>query len=558
MKILRLVLLIVIFSQCIGVAEGGSLDELYTACESFLHMLTTISNQWFKLFDETVDEIGIMADRILSTETLILDESDEIGKMADRILVTENLMKNLTQICLNCKKKSSDRAQPLRRDFEHKQGPYEGSHVNDRPSISFQSLFQNVPQLSTIARQRKSQTGNFGMVPTGSFFEFLNHTMQLIESMSGNVTNEIFFMETQIGVMADRILVTECLVMNMSQQIGVMADRIVATEYLMSNMTAKCCSSSKPLPTELLGYKRSFVATKPGPHCNTTTSAPFHDDAFVPLWKQSRQTESKFDRIKSSLLVKKTPHTFPESKPSVKKCAPYDFFCIEVEEMTKAAEKVEDLMEQVCIKMLKMMADGALEIGHLADDIVEMENQIINMGLKIGQISDSIVDCEKLMLQFAGKFCHLGTPRENLVAKSILLSNKNKIMTKEALLQIYNMSQSMLNHISNLKNIAYTINLLKSDYDRFEQELSNDLSAFYTYNPVRWAKLIKDILSTMSSMESSVVDSLDNIIKGVIQMASRIMTTVTYIEDMTENIAIMEGRIVKTAKMMQYLLISCA
>ena len=186
-----------------------------------------------------------------------------IGIMADRIVETVALMKNLSEVCANCK--SSDQLQGSQ--IAHKRHEFDIELLDTEIDLTKYILFEK--GMFTKMKVETPEDLSLGMGPIGPIIEFMQHTMDLMQNMSGNVTQEMSFMEKQIGVMADRIVNTECLIMNMSKQIGKMADRIVQTEYLVSNMTTKCC---KPLELEpKRDTKNIFVSTPSAPHCNGTT-----------------------------------------------------------------------------------------------------------------------------------------------------------------------------------------------------------------------------------------------------------------------------------------------
>jgi hypothetical protein len=73
--------------------------------------------------------------------------------------------------------------------------------------------------------------------------------------------------------------------------------------------------------------------------------------------------------------------------------------------MQGIARKMEDMMVHMFLQMLNETSAVALEVGNLADQIVDDEGEIVNMGGQIGHVAVLIVGVERKMCQFAEKTC---------------------------------------------------------------------------------------------------------------------------------------------------------
>ncbi len=73
--------------------------------------------------------------------------------------------------------------------------------------------------------------------------KMMQDAVSMMDQVSLNITNLMNYEIDAIGKMADRIVDTECLILDMGKQIGVMADRIVKTEELMADAAKKCCGA---------------------------------------------------------------------------------------------------------------------------------------------------------------------------------------------------------------------------------------------------------------------------------------------------------------------------
>eukprot|EP01028_Stygiella_incarcerata_P004327 TRINITY_DN1936_c0_g1_i2.p1 TRINITY_DN1936_c0_g1~~TRINITY_DN1936_c0_g1_i2.p1 ORF type:complete len:537 (-),score=163.64 TRINITY_DN1936_c0_g1_i2:48-1658(-) len=533
--------------------------------EEFLNTMDGIDAQWSSLMDKTVDQIGVMSDRILYTETLILDEGKQIGIMSDRIVTTEALMANLTEICANCEHASQHQSwNGGDVSFPNVDLNIEVNTIDPIMEVSssitwmeddvFQDAFGTAPAIVPHGNkhgkghgrgmgERKSDP-KLGLGPIEPIIEFMNHTMYLMEAMSNNVTNEMYFMEQQIGVMADRIVETECLIMNMSQQIGVMADRIVETEYLMSNMTAKCCKPSAKLLWEdasVYESRLSFIQAMPPPHCNGTTMSE-----KMAASNEKRMTTTQPPKVDDGMRLGS--------------CAPWDVMCLAAEKMMEIAEKIEDSMYQMCLQMLNMTTEGAIEIGHLADDIVEMEKNINIMGLEIGKMADMIVEMEQLMLQFAQHFCTLSP--DDLMAAHLVreVETKMRIVVSDISAMMSDVRSRMVQRVQVLRGYAMVGQKLLAQSLRVAQNVRDAMEKYKLsapLNPVKWVELMEKIMSTMLSMSTRMVENMQHILDAIDQMAGRIMTTAGDIEKMANQIVVMMGRMQKTEEMMLKLMQHC-
>ncbi|GIQ86943.1 hypothetical protein KIPB_008886 [Kipferlia bialata] len=433
---------------------------------------------------------------------------------------------------------------------------YPDSDVIERVVRVVTAMVSDTPPLSV-------DIGSMG--PVDDLIDFMEHTMNLMQQMSGQVTDEMYFMEQQIGVMADRIVGTECLIMDMSEQIGIMSDRIVQTEYLMSNMTEKCCPESASLTYEV-------GADHHMPH--TYTSSDTCDDS---AWLSTHYTltERVGDTVTSN---RREGERWSRKGAAVESsdvgCAIWDLICIACEEMMKMAEKMEDIMVDMCGDMLDMVTEGALEIGDLADVIGDMENEIMDMSHIIGDMADTIVNTEALMLDFASHFCEL-SPSDLLSPGSVL--SLSPYAGTEALTTLITTLQSVQHTLSSLETRALsrvsallrvtdgiqsrysaTVDVARAVIATISSVESSSMSQDVTmFNPVKWVELMCEIMDTMAEMAGTMVGSMGHIMDGIAQMTDRVAVTVGDIGQMAQQIGDMAGRMADTEQMMEDLMADC-
>lgn len=231
--------------------------------------------------------------------------------------------------------------------------------------------------------------------------------------------------------MGDRIVDTECLIVNMSYQIGDMADRIVETEVMMADMASSCCRGGNTVYPP---------ASRPSAHLRSSETSrrktQYGDDDLLShcTFESDRESALRFSRLEASAKMQKAwsklNHSLSTGKigamrqmhshvgaavsvvgkeggsKDIMPCESiFNPFCC-------AAEVCADMM----VEMLEMMASGADwmtdmceacidEIGKLADDIVKTEEQIVMMGYAIGDMSDCILVFIDQGLEFMQLFC---------------------------------------------------------------------------------------------------------------------------------------------------------
>jgi len=216
-------------------------------CNIMIDTMESCEKNWVGLEHEIIDSVDGYADRILYTETLILDESAEILLMADKIVATEQLMSDLMKSC-GCEK----------------------------AVFTPRSLLDRLRSISKVVRSNVSAVTS-SVAPTPySFdavvgFDHCSAMDQVIKVMDASIAmlatfNDDFvelltYLLSGIDAMGDQIVYTECLIIDMSGQIGVMADRIVETEQLLADMTDSCCQAL-PLSTHPVRNKTARGAKR--------------------------------------------------------------------------------------------------------------------------------------------------------------------------------------------------------------------------------------------------------------------------------------------------------
>eukprot|EP00656_Telonema_subtile_P052296 TRINITY_DN7250_c0_g5_i1.p1 TRINITY_DN7250_c0_g5~~TRINITY_DN7250_c0_g5_i1.p1 ORF type:complete len:555 (-),score=90.52 TRINITY_DN7250_c0_g5_i1:61-1725(-) len=521
---------------------GDDWDALYSVMETTLGVMDGMDQQWTALMGNTISQIGVMANRIVATEVLINDEGLQIGEMADRIVATEYILSNLTARCLHCTHTPyipTSRLESLAVDW-----PTSAPALSvefDSPSCFTCELAHT--KVSLMGANR-SVGGLRGEDPVAGLLALMNHTLILMEGMSAQVTGEMQLVEQQIGVMADRIVGTECLIMNMSDQIGVMAGRMVYTERMISNVSAACCNAGTRAPSSL----PLRVRNPPPPACNGTSP---HDLGAAAVGE---------------------PVGFPALRSQLRQvvvgngCAPWDAVCLAIKTMTAMAEKMEDVMYSMCSQMLNQTAAAALEVGSLADQIVGMEHQIVHMGMLIGQIADDIITVESTMLGYAQSFCSLGAPVQ---ARAVPPPGPSP-PTGRASRQTH--VQSVAASVGRLRSIFKQAQALQDRSARSLEDMTAALQempgvveavlkgqprATLVVNPLKWMKLMSQMMTEMTAMSGRMMRNMAQMAKGISDMSIRVLETSHLILQMGQQIQTMSDRMAATMSLVEALVKDC-
>ena len=580
-------------------------DELYSVMENILTVMDGMDQQWGAVMDNTIGQIGVMAGRIVYTEKLINAEGLEIGDMADRIVQTEHILSNLTSNCLNCTpsvKGVNARARGRDEDPGPEDVPYTLSSSSEPVVPTFDRCFAcEVQQLDAVL-WRTETAGTPGAVPGAPTFgddpitpllEFMNHTLNLMKTMSSNVSTEMSFMGGQIGIMADRIVGTECLIMNMSGQIGTMASRIVLTEQMLANVSETCCHATHGTVPASSGSGRpnGASAIKTGlKNCSCSS--------IVGVWDGTKPAESL------PLLIVRLQSRFklefirPSPADRGSSCSPLDPICMAIAEMTKIAQAMEDAMFNMCLQMVNETTSAAVEVGKLADHIVNTENEIVNMGQQIGSMADLIVDVESTMCRFAEHVCHtangtrsagtrwvtshdtaMNQPRRGLDAGGAVsgpLHSDTAARTNAMNMSVHTLRavaarSRALKHwaIKTLASIQVAVVGMPpvlSHAARARVAVNAGVAstgaggqfASATFpNPAKWMALMEQVMQKMIAMSGRMLKNMSEIMDGIASMASMIGQTSELVVVMAAQINQMASRIANTMNIVKTMANDC-
>jgi hypothetical protein len=571
----------------------NDIDVFFDLCNEFLDAMNDCGQSWMDLEGVMVDQIGLMSDRIVYTETLIIDEAEQIGIMADRIVETEYIMSNLTAQCMPiCNESMNDKL--ANEDEYHKwrsKEPEQQEKESDQRSDPIFDTFTN--KLATTATFSSAKPKEM-CSPLSAFNEVLNESLIVFDQLCENVTDGIEFMTLQIGVMADRIVATECLIMDMSKQIGVMADRIVTTEELMSNLSASCCQVAEqpalsfitsdseeekkkkkkkrsaillkdepPTPPECANYTSSYddlalrlKKKKKKDNNAALTGHKLYEKFKLPPKERSTTTSTTVDTVNTHAVVDK--RDIPTDGPM-----PCDTwwnpFCCAMEIMTEMMKEMIDMMGSMGDQIIQLMESCSLLIGELADDIVDMEHEIMDMSLIIGEMADDIVDMEEWgaeMLNSAVCSHYSSSPSPSIYKDNRRKRMLSNVQVKYAPTSSSFIKPSVINILMNfdIHNTEMKLQLLKEvqEDEKYKKEKGGVFGDF-----ADMVDLMIKMADTMTSLMTQELQEMNLIAKGIADMADQIVITMGLIGEMAQQINIMAGRIVETAQLMENLVDDC-
>jgi len=399
----------------------SDVDEFIDLCNLFADTMAHCATGWVELEQEMMTSMESFSQRILVTEQLIGGEADQILVMASLVVETEEMMTDVLDAC-KC------------------ETGYEGyiTHDSTQKKIRVQRvplpLHGSVPERVIPTVNTSALTSLLADVdvdgdhcaPMDEFIEVMEEALATFVTINDDFLDVLTYMDMAINDMGDRIVATECLVVNMSYLIGDMADQIVVVEGLMFSATENCCHGRD-------------IHSNHGPAVHRTTLTPMtlvdddiaecDDFLSVPdLARYGSTQQALVEKDKAAMEKMQTVAAtlFKSTHPNarfIKKLAtsgsrrldtpmPCDTwwnpFCCAMEmcadmmiAMMKAMQEGSDAMEV----MVKTAVD---EIGSLADDIILTEEEIVLMGCRIVDMSDCMVEVIDDSIQFAEEFCPSG------------------------------------------------------------------------------------------------------------------------------------------------------
>jgi hypothetical protein len=212
-----LVVMMCSLDQCRSDSPTEEMQKFIDECNVMMDTMATCEDGWVTLEKNIIVSVDSFADRILSTEQLILDEADEILVMADRIVATEQLVKDLGESC------SCD-ANHLSTAFGSPKNPMGGRLSS---TMDVETDTSNADRAAGAAVDHNVA----GKLETAVVqFDHCSAMDQVIKVMDASITmlaefNTEFlellnYLLDGIDRMGDQIVYTECLIIDMSQQVS--------------------------------------------------------------------------------------------------------------------------------------------------------------------------------------------------------------------------------------------------------------------------------------------------------------------------------------------------
>ena len=409
------VLSIVLTSKAATKVEQSEVDTFIDLCDLFSTTMTHCAAGWAGLEDEIMESIASFSDRILLTESLIGEEADEILEMASRIVTTEEMVTDMLDKC-DCNRNIT-----LSTTLASLQNvSHDGDAKIIRKSLAPTAVENSKGFGSPLARGigNSSVSGLYvdRCKPMDEMIDVMEEALRAFETFNDDFLEVLGYMDEAIGLMGDRIVSTECLIMNMSMLIGDMADKIVQVESLMLDATEHCCqsipgaempSSLRKLAGEDKWDSDDIVIRDCDAFLLSSSMRWAKQESPHSLLVKARTTlETAFHSFQSRKFNDMTGGADSSAFDGPMPCSTWwNPFCCAAEicadmmvAMMRGLEGGADAMKEMMIGMVD-------EIGVLADDIVTTEEDIVQMGERILSMSDMVVEFVDDGIQFAEEFC---------------------------------------------------------------------------------------------------------------------------------------------------------
>lgn len=411
-----------------------------TECNDFVEMMDHCAEGWVAFEEEIILSVDSFVDRIVYTESLILEEANEIVEMADRIVYTEELMFGLIESC-GC----NEGPTAVRTNTSH-QHQHQHHSVGQPPQVATDGAFGAVPSDNTRAVTMDTCSA------MDMALEVMDACMATFETFNDDFLEVLSYLDYAIQDMGDRIVDTECMIMNMSLQIGLMADEIVEVEELTVNMLESCCRNNKdtrvyPQPAgkpdkyaagndDLLSHCDEFNGDRRSAqrrvYISKTGLVVFdgakndvlgHKDAVAHASTLLNQAIEKARKGLSTATISKllarnlgskddkvrqiSPNeTLDDDNGGVMPCDTWwNPFCCAAEMCADMMAEMVTMMAQGMDGMTDLCKNCIDEVGQIADAIVDTEEDILVMGYAINDMADCIVLFIDQGLDFMSEFC---------------------------------------------------------------------------------------------------------------------------------------------------------
>eukprot|EP00009_Paramoeba_aestuarina_P007021 CAMPEP_0201523430 /NCGR_PEP_ID=MMETSP0161_2-20130828/19832_1 /ASSEMBLY_ACC=CAM_ASM_000251 /TAXON_ID=180227 /ORGANISM="Neoparamoeba aestuarina, Strain SoJaBio B1-5/56/2" /LENGTH=521 /DNA_ID=CAMNT_0047922545 /DNA_START=139 /DNA_END=1704 /DNA_ORIENTATION=+ len=517
--------------------------------------MTQCDEEMCEMEKSLLDGITTMSDRIVFTEGLILDEAQQIGIMADRIVETEYLMSNLTQICIPYCEEENGKPKTKEKEKVRKKGEEKGVRIEEKEMKEGKGKEKKKGK-----EEKKKEKGIIPgfCTPLGEFNDVLNASLLTFESWCQNTTDGIMYMNDQIGIMADRILFTEGLIMNYSRQIGEMADRIVETEYLASNASANCCNTWGPGEKENRGGSSPFIK-----EINNNIRVDVIPPRPMKKIKRSPHSSSLQPSMLSTLPVMSEGGYVVGGARGLHVCKSWwNPFCCAMEVMSDMMVQMLQEMGQAGSVSLKLMEEGADIIGVLADYILYLELVIVRMGMEIGYIGDDIVATERMLIAFTtSPVC--GNSQQQQPQQQPQQPQQQPLIDErlQSLRELKRTGAELQSSLSLALDKYQIMKNLGGGEKRERKEQQENTEEGVEGNPFGDFSSMVDCMTHMSDTMSSLMFQQmgvgASVMKHIGMVTNDIFQTMDKIIEMIGQIEIMAGRIVETNELMTNLTVAC-
>lgn len=537
----------VCFTACIylGYADN-EMDDFINECNMMIETMDHCGQGWMNLEQEMIDSVNSFADRIVYTESLIEDEANQIVVMAGRIVETEALMIDVIEAC-DCRNDTGSRS--LKDGF------------NNNEQHPFMSLESKPLHIGNVAHKRQDLSVSH-CEPMESLVEVMDACLETFTVYNDDFLAVLSYMDQAINDMGDRIVDTECMIMNMSYQIGSMSNRIVVVEEMMFNATEECCGGKTEIKSAELKSLSSYSSKsslamnddlishcKQDPSKKTFVTDSGKKSVLLRLSRNLfRDLEQKFAFISSllpkfgndtqkALVTNKAGNPMPCDTWWNPFCCASEVCADILAQMIKDMANGADAMQEICEDIID-------EIGKLADDIVKTEEDILDMGLKIGDMSDCIVvfidEGMSFMVQYcptgrsqyyhtvtSSNTCTLSTTRRGFTVESLELKKRHLEAKYKRLLET---SIATMN-VSKLKDVQEFVSpYLKSGDNPFGEFTAMVESCIQVMNDMT------DLITSQYDYLNRLFNSMSSLSTKTVQMMTSVTAMSHSVDDLEDEV----------------------
>jgi hypothetical protein len=213
-----------------GLADtpGEEMQQFIDECNYMVETMQHCEQGWVDFEQEMIDSVNSFADRIVYTEGLIMQEADLILDMSAKIVQTEEIVFDMIESC-NCSSSSSSSSVNKSSTNSNNNTSSSGAteYSTSSTDVATNTDYSASPMQQEQGHQQQQQVEILTFdrcTAMDEIIEVMDACIDTFEVFNDDFLEVLSYMDSAIQSMGDRIVDTECLIVNMSYQVSELDD----------------------------------------------------------------------------------------------------------------------------------------------------------------------------------------------------------------------------------------------------------------------------------------------------------------------------------------------